>query len=78
MAEFVERRSGWPEYQKMVLSELKYLREGQDTTNAKLDLIVSKDIGDMRVQLATLKSQCAAYGTIAGLLVAAVLRFWGR
>lgn len=85
-----ERRSGWAEYQQLVLSELKYLRSGLDQVHGKIDdmkdghtddlVKVAKETEEsltgLKIEIAILKTKAALYGSCAGFIVGLILHYW--
>ena len=63
----------WSEYQRLVMSELRQLRE--DLKSAR------SEINDIRVEMTTLKVKAGLWGLLAGAVpssVAVLLHFFGR
>ena len=63
----------WSEYQRLVMSELRQLRE--DLKSAR------SEINDIRIEMTTLKVKAGMWGLLAGTVPAAVavmLHFFGR
>ena len=63
----------WSEYQRLVMSELKQLRE--DVKSAR------DEINNLRVEMTMLKVKAGVWGMIAGAVpgaIAVLLHFFGR
>lgn len=63
----------WSEYQRLVMSELKQLRE--DVAGGR------REVADLRVEMTTLKVKAGLWGMVSGAIPAAVailLHIFGR
>lgn len=55
-----EEQGEWPEYQKLVLSELKDLKEGQKSLDTKVNILDKK--------LGVLEVKAGFWGALAGII----------
>lgn len=69
----MSEQGDWSEYQRLVMSELRQLRE---------DVKAARDeINDIRIEMTTLKVKAGLWGLLAGTLpafVTALLMYFGR
>ncbi len=77
MSEGEDERT-WPEYRRLVLSELERIDRALNTMNEKLDRSFDSRDSRMRsaeVSIAMLQVKCSLWGGIAGGLISVALGF---
>jgi hypothetical protein len=60
------------EYRQLILTELKRLNDGVEAVRAKMDLMVSIDIGSLKGELAVLKAEFKLKSGVWGFVAGAV------
>lgn len=68
-----DKREGWSEYEKLVLSELERLDRGQENLNQKVDTIRATDLAAIQAEIKLLKLKSTLWGGVAGGIPAAIL-----
>lgn len=62
----------WGEYRTLILAEMKRLNDVLETIKVKVDQMHASDIGDLKAQLAVVRSELAIKSGIWGLLAGAI------
>jgi hypothetical protein len=62
----------WVEYKKLILAELERLSAGIASLNAKIDLMRSDDIAQIKAEVAVLKFKSGLWGAAFGAIPSAI------
>ena len=62
----------WGELRELILSELKRLNNGIEDLKTEIKNMNTKDIGELRTQMAVLQTKAALLGTIGGTIMGTI------
>ena len=63
---------GWNEYRKLVLSQLIDLNKSVEKLNDRFDTYLSKDISNVKMEIATLKVKAGLWGLLGASIPSSV------
>lgn len=70
-----EDREDWFDYRRLVLSQIQALQKDLSSIRTEVQTFRTKDIGELKIEIALLKLKTAMWGAILGAIGGGVIAF---